>query len=95
MARVIIHTQTGPRKIDETDIDGEKRNVAICQCGLSGEYPFCDGTHRVTRDEPDGTLFQYDDRVTARRAVRVSDVDDRDSDVKRFNQTNSPEGSDE
>ena len=88
---MIVHTRTGPRKIDRTDIDEEKGNVAICQCGLSGEYPFCDGTHRVTRDEPDGTLFQYDDGATARREVRVTEVDDRDPDDGRFNGTTSPE----
>lgn len=85
MARVIVHSGTGPRKIDEADIDEEKGNVAICQCGLSGEYLFSDGTHRVMRGEPDGTLFEYDDEATVRRAVHISAVEDGGSSDGGFN----------
>ncbi|MFW6448789.1 MAG: CDGSH iron-sulfur domain-containing protein, partial [Halobacteriota archaeon] len=71
MARLVRHDATGPLKLDEDDIDPEKGDVAICQCGLSDEYPFCDGTHRVTADERPGVLYRYpdDDGARARRIV--------------------------
>jgi hypothetical protein len=34
--------------------------VAVCQCGLSQNKPFCDGSHRVTRDEEPNKLYAYD-----------------------------------
>ena len=74
MARVIIHTETGPRKLDASDVDPEKGNVAICQCGLSAEYPFCDGSHRVTRDEREETLYRYADDGSERYEVRVVEM---------------------
>lgn len=60
MARLVRHEATGPRRVDESDIDAEKGDIAICQCGLSAEYPFCDGSHRTTESEEDGVLYRYD-----------------------------------
>lgn len=60
MARIVVHEETGPLKLTEADLDADKGNIAICQCGLSDEYPFCDGTHRQTRDETESVLYQYD-----------------------------------
>jgi CDGSH-type Zn-finger protein len=77
MPRVIVHTATGPRKLDKDDIDAEKGDIAICQCGLSDEYPFCDGSHRATGDESDEILYKYEDDSTEnpRHAVEISRVD--------------------
>lgn len=61
MARLVEHDAEGPRKLDESDIDPEKGDIAICQCGLSGQFPFCDGTHRETESEDDGTWYRYVD----------------------------------
>lgn len=61
MAREVTHSARGPLKIDEDDIDEEKGDVAICLCGLSREYPFCDGSHRVTEDETEGVRYKYED----------------------------------
>jgi len=36
-------------------------NIAICMCGLSSNYPFCDGSHNSTTDEEEGTLYKYED----------------------------------
>lgn len=66
MAREVTHTATSPLKIDADDIDARKGNVAICRCGLSAEYPFCDGSHREIDEEP-GTLYKYADDVVGER----------------------------
>jgi len=60
MPREITHDAHGPHKIDADDIDEKKGNVAICMCGLSGDYPFCDGSHMETRDEDSDTLYKYE-----------------------------------
>jgi CDGSH-type Zn-finger protein len=71
MGRLVDHDATGPRKLDESDIDPEKGDIAVCQCGLSAEYPFCDGTHRQTRDEDEDTCYRYvrEDGELQRREV--------------------------
>jgi CDGSH-type Zn-finger protein len=60
MARVVVHEENKPLKLTEADLDEEKGNIAICQCGLSADYPFCDGSHRDTAGEIDELLYQYD-----------------------------------
>jgi CDGSH-type Zn-finger protein len=61
MAREITHDATGPLKLDESDLDEEKGDVAVCLCGLSDEYPFCDGSHNATADEAEGVVYKYED----------------------------------
>ena len=61
MPRLIRHDATGPRKLDADDLHDTKGNIAICQCGLSADYPFCDGSHRATEDEDPETLYRYAD----------------------------------
>ncbi|MCC7517792.1 MAG: CDGSH iron-sulfur domain-containing protein [Verrucomicrobiae bacterium] len=56
MARIIKHIQTGPKEIEGAD--GEP--IYICMCGLSKKPPFCDGHHKLTRDEEPGKLYRYD-----------------------------------
>lgn len=59
MGRLVEHDSTGPRKLDESDIDPEKGDIAVCQCGLSEEFPFCDGSHRQAADEDEDSLYRY------------------------------------
>ncbi len=65
MARLILHTARGPVPVKDS------RGVtvaAICMCGLSRRYPFCDGSHIHARDEEEGKVYIYNEegeRVTA------------------------------
>ncbi len=69
MARLVEHDAHGPRKLTASDLDDEKGDIAICQCGLAESYPFCDGTHRETADEDDDVLYDYDVDDSQRRVV--------------------------
>lgn len=66
MARIVIRKATGPRKLMKDDLDDAKGNIAVCQCGLSRDFPFCDGSHQHTEDEDPDVLYTYEtgDEVT-------------------------------
>jgi CDGSH iron-sulfur domain-containing protein 3 len=55
MSRLIRHDAQGPALIQI----GE-HTIAVCQCGLSANKPFCDGSHTRTRDEKPGVIYAYD-----------------------------------
>lgn len=61
MARKIIHEEDGPYIVDEDEFEEQGGNIAICQCGLSSNKPFCDGSHQATADEEDGIVYEYED----------------------------------
>ena len=72
MSRLVELDAKGPRKLNLTDFDDEKGNVAICQCGLSAEFPFCDGSHRRTAGEDPEVCYRYEDgdgKDTGRRPI--------------------------
>ncbi len=56
MARIIIHKAKKPlvHKTESGD------TVAICMCGLSSNYPFCDGSHKMTAEEEEDAVYIYD-----------------------------------
>jgi CDGSH-type Zn-finger protein len=57
MARLVKHEQNQPYEIPE----GTELPIYICACGLSKNKPFCDGSHRRTRDEAAGETYVYDE----------------------------------
>ncbi len=67
MARIVRYERRRPYLIQ---ISGQ--NVAICACGLSKNKPYCDGTHKITRDEEAGKLYAYDEQRN-RIVVQVTD----------------------
>lgn len=58
MARLVRLEQTGPLKVDPASLPPDKP-IFLCQCGLSAKYPYCDGSHKITRAEIPGQLYTY------------------------------------
>jgi CDGSH iron-sulfur domain-containing protein 3 len=57
MARMVRHEKSGPYEVPE----GTELPAWICGCGLSKNKPFCDGTHKKTKDEAPNEVYVYDD----------------------------------
>lgn len=54
MSRIVLHERNRPYLVKAGDHD-----LYVCACGLSEDKPLCDGHHKKTLDEKDGT-FIYD-----------------------------------
>ena len=62
MARIVRHERNSPYEVAE----GTELPIYICACGLSKNKPFCDGSHKKTRDENPADVYLYDDTGRAR-----------------------------
>jgi len=56
MPRLVKRTPMEPTKFM---IDGQEK--WLCKCGLSKNQPYCDSSHKITKDEQPGKLYWYDD----------------------------------
>lgn len=56
MARIVKRTRTEPKAYI---VDGKEQS--LCQCGLSRNQPFCDGSHGLVGGEEPGKLYWYDE----------------------------------
>ncbi len=55
MARIKIFEDNKPIILD---FNGEKK--AICNCGLSQNFPFCDGSHNNIKEDPEKVYVYID-----------------------------------
>ncbi|MFP4145926.1 MAG: CDGSH iron-sulfur domain-containing protein [Phycisphaeraceae bacterium] len=65
MARMVRHEATGPQEIPP-----QHKSAWICMCGLSKDLPYCDGSHKLARQEEAGKLYVYDRSRTTVEQVR-------------------------
>lgn len=56
MARIIRHVAAAPVKVEPSD-----KPIFVCACGLTKNFPLCDGSHKVARAEEAGKLYVYGD----------------------------------
>lgn len=69
--RIIIHEKNEPYKIKIREVPGADKvddksklldyEIHICACGLSHNKPFCDGSHKITKEERPGELYTYNE----------------------------------
>lgn len=72
MARIVQLKDQTPLLIKPEDCHNGV--VAVCRCGLSSNWPYCNGTHKATIGEEPDKLYHYD-RTLPQGAVKRHEVD--------------------
>ena len=75
MARLIPLDADGPIRIDPQD-----KPIFVCACGLSQNFPLCDGAHKGCKSEEAGKVYVYD--AERRTVVEVLEDASRDTDAE-------------
>jgi CDGSH-type Zn-finger protein len=79
MSRVVTFSANTP-----LELKPQQRSVWLCQCGLSQNRPFCDGSHAVAQKERPGTLCAYNP-VTQKRICELADSTNLEALLKQAN----------
>lgn len=61
MARLVKLEGKEPLEVEAGD-----ESKWICTCGLSANFPFCDGSHKRAEDEEEGSVYVYDEESRVR-----------------------------
>jgi CDGSH-type Zn-finger protein len=61
MTREVTHDANGPVPVGEEELEEQGGTAYICQCGLSDNKPYCDGSHVETGDEEEDVVYKYED----------------------------------
>ena len=48
------------------DDQGNLKVLSLCTCGVSAKYPFCDGAHKICKDEDATVTYVYDTAARTR-----------------------------
>ncbi len=72
MARIVRIESSSPLILRQEDL--VNGSVAVCRCGLSAAWPYCNGTHKQAKGEEPGCAYLYE-RVLPEGTVRRKRVD--------------------